>query len=656
MTESWLGRGLTPADALERMTLIRRFEETVLKLSLDGRVQGSVHLCLGQEAIPVGAVAALRPTDRVLATYRGHGWALALGTDPSRLMAEIRHRATGVNGGRAGSPLLSDPEHGFFGENSIVGAGVPIGGGLALAARVRGEDRVILTSIGDGAMNQGSVTEGLVFAAAKSLPLIVLCENNGWSEMTATSSLLRNPELADRAIALGIEALVVDGDDPFAVRGAVASAAALCRDGRGPVFIDARTHRLSGHYNRDIQHYRPKPDQAVALAAEPLARLVRDHDIASSALADIEASVAAAIDAALAFAEDSPVPDSATAADHTYGLPLDTPAGPAAPTETVTYQKAINAALRDELTSRPDLLIFGEDVGDAGGIFGVTRSLQREFGPERVFDTPISESAILGASVGAGMAGVTTVAEIMWGDFLFVAFDQLINQASNVRYVNQSRLHAPMTVRVQQGATPGSCAQHAQSVEAILAHIPGIKVGLPATVQDAYDMTRAAIADPDPTIVVEHRILYQTLGDLSTGGAVERADGAGWRRAGRGGTIVTWGAMVPEALAAAETLSERGIEIGVLDLRWLRPLDVAALDDAVSRGGGRVLVVHEAVEQGGFGAEVVATISARSFADLSGPVLRLGARDSRTPASPVLQRALIPDRESIVALLGSTMA
>lgn len=644
---------LSPAAALEAMTHIRRFEEAVLAQTVAGAIDGSVHLCLGQEAIPVGAVSALEDRDRVVATYRGHGWALALGSEPDRVMAEIHHRATGLNGGRAGSPLLSDPSVGLMGENSIVGAGVPIAAGLALAARTLGEDRVVLVSIGDGAMNQGSVAEAMVFAASRSLPVIIVCENNGWSEMTRTSALLRAQPLSARARALGIDAMEVDGNDPFSVRDAIAEAAARCRAGAGPVFVDCLTHRLGGHYNRDIEHYRPAADREEARAADPLVRLLGAAGVAAGEAAELEARVVAKVAASVAFAVGSPMPEAASALDHVVATaPMTTERAPTGDatgdTIELTTQMAINTALRECLEADEKLLVFGEDVGHAGGIFGVSRGLQKTFGPDRVFDTPIAEAAILGAAVGAGMGGVATVAEIMWADFLFVAADQLINQAANVRYINRSELSAPLTIRLQQGATPGSCAQHSQSIEAILAHIPGIAVGLPASPEDAYAMTRAAIADPDPTVLVEHRSQYQVSGPVRVGGAIQPASGARWRRRGDATSIVTWGAMVTVCLAASEALASEGIEVGVLDLRWLRPLDDAALDEAVQASGGLLVVAHEAVRQGGFGAEVVARVTDRHFARPAGPVRRVAAEEVRIPASAVLQRAVLPQVDSVV--------
>jgi 2-oxoisovalerate dehydrogenase E1 component len=240
------------------------------------------------------------------------------------------------------------------------------------------------------------------------------------------------------------------------------------------------------------------------------------------------------------------------------------------------------------------------------------------------------------------------VVEVMWGDFLLVALDQLVNQAANVRFVNRSRLHAPMVVRFQQGATPGACAQHSQSLEAFLAHVPGLKVGVPATPADGYAMTRAAVADPDPVVLAEARELYQVTGPVHVGGPPEVAAGARVHREGPDVAILTWGPMLHRALSAADILSGLGHEVSVVDLRWLRPLDDDTIDAVVRQCQGRVIVAHEANLTGGFGAEVAARISERHFGTLAAPVRRVGAPDVRIPAAPALQKAVLPSADWLV--------
>jgi 2-oxoisovalerate dehydrogenase E1 component len=248
--------------------------------------------------------------------------------------------------------------------------------------------------------------------------------------------------------------------------------------------------------------------------------------------------------------------------------------------------------------------------------------------------------------VGAALEGLRPIVEIMWADFMLVGIDQLINQAANVRYVGRGKQSAPLVMRCQQGVTPGSCAQHSQSLEALLCHVPGLKVGLPATAQDAYAMLRAAVADPDPCILMEARALYGRSGPVDVQAPIEAVGGARLRRDGGDVAIVSWGRMIHTCLAAADALAQEGIEASVLDLRWLAPLDHAALQHAVE-GCGRVVVVHEANETGGFGAEVAAWISCQCFDSLDAPVLRVGTPDVRMPSAPSLQAALVPDESRI---------
>lgn len=316
-------------------------------------------------------------------------------------------------------------------------------------------------------------------------------------------------------------------------------------------------------------------------------------------------------------------------------------------TRELAYMQAVNEALRWALETYPEAIIFGEDMGLPGGPYGATKGLRKAFG-ERVFDTPISESAILGGAVGAAMRGRRPIVEIMFADFFLVALDQLVNQAANVRFLSRGEFTAPITVRSQQGFTPGSCAQHSQSLEAIFAHTPGLRVGLPADAEQAYTMLRAAIASDDPVIVIESRALYQQKRDVPVGGPVEAVGGARTVREGDNVTIVTWSRMVGEALAAADRLAERGVSAEVVDLRWLSPLDIEAVLASVSKTS-RLVIAHEANLTGGFGAEIAARVVAQGFDLLDAPVERVGAPDIRVPASPRLQQALMPNSESIVA-------
>jgi pyruvate/2-oxoglutarate/acetoin dehydrogenase E1 component len=323
------------------------------------------------------------------------------------------------------------------------------------------------------------------------------------------------------------------------------------------------------------------------------------------------------------------------------------------PTVKLSFARAVNAALRRALAEFPETILYGEDLAKPGGVFGVTKNLQAESGEQRVFDTPISETAMLGAAVGAAMTGLRPIVEIMWIDFSLVAMDQIVNQAANVRYVSAGRLTAPLTIRTQQGVLPGSCAQHAQNLEAMYAHVPGLRVGIPASAQDAYSMLLAAIRSDDPTLVIENRGLYHgEEQDVVVDGPIEAAEGAQILRTGKDVTIVSWGAMLHQVTAAAKLLEAKGIDAEVINARWIAPFDWPTLLASVRRTR-RLLVVHEANVTGGFGAEIGMRVQAELFGQLAAPVERMGLDDCRMPAAGHLQAALLPNAESIVERVSS---
>lgn len=643
---------------LKQMLLIRELEQRALDLSLatPPEVVGSAHFCAGQEAVPVGTLAALREADQVVATYRGHGWALAAGLPLLEVFGEICHRRIGVNGGRAGSALMMAPERRFIGENSIVGAGLPIGCGVAMANIHAGNGQVVAVSLGDGAFNQGSTHEGLAFAAARRLPVLIICENNGWSEYTPTKLTYKIERIAQRANGYGIPGVTIDGGNPIAVRDTVRQAADRTRNGDGPVLIECRVPRLWGHYNRDIEHYRSKEDREDSRVRDPIVSfskiLIASGEMTQESIDNLAECVRSELDRTQEEVMRALYPDPATAREHVWAVDGMVPPVKSSqvqePAKKVSYIQAVNEALSRELAARPEVLVYGEDVGQAGGIFGAARGLQKKYGPERVFDTPISESAILGSAVGAALMGIKPIVEIMWADFMLVALDQIINQAANIRYVTGGRASVPMVVRTQQGATPGSCAQHSQSLEALLAHIPGLRIAVPAIPQDAYSMLRTAVAIPDPCIVFESRSLYQTTGEVEFSDDIEPMGRSVLRRGGQDAVVITWGSSVYVALEAAAKLEKGGLGVAVLDLRWLCPLDEDGLLSAVRDAGGHAVVLHEANRTGGFGAEVVARLHELLGAELDLHITRVATQDMRIPAAPILQRALLPTADNVV--------
>jgi pyruvate dehydrogenase E1 component alpha subunit len=306
---------------LHAMWRIRALEEKVHDLRMSGEIVGSVHLSNGQEAGPVGACTELGPDDALFATYRGHGWALARGVPAEAMLAEFAGRSTGVNGGRGGSAYFTAPEYGFHGENSIVGAGLPIAVGAALAGRFDGTGRVALTVFGDGALNQGAAHEALNMAAAFRLPVVFVCENNYWSELTPIVEMVAEPELWRRAAGYGMAGERLDGNDPAAVRTAVRVAVERARAGEGPTLLELMTARLVGHYIGDAEQYRLPGELDRARAEEPIVRIrerLAAAGVAAEQIEDAEARARTDIDAAAAAALDAPRADPSTAKEHVY--------------------------------------------------------------------------------------------------------------------------------------------------------------------------------------------------------------------------------------------------------------------------------------------------------------------------------------------------
>jgi len=321
----------------------------------------------------------------------------------------------------------------------------------------------------------------------------------------------------------------------------------------------------------------------------------------------------------------------------------------------IRYGKAINQALHDAMSADPMVVLFGEDVGEAGGPFKATRGLIEAFGAGRVRDTPISEAAIAGMAVGAALSGLRPVAEIMFMDFVTLAMDQLVNQAAKARFMFGGRNSVPMTLRTPHGGGLSAGPQHSQCLEAWLAHVPGLKVVCPATPADAYGLLRAAIDDPDPVVVIENKALYALKGEIDDAPAIVPIGKARIARPGSDVTIVTYGAALHTALAAAGQLADDGVEAEVVDLRSLQPWDEAAVLASLARTH-RLVVLHEAVEAFGVGAEIAARMADAGFDELDAPIVRVGAPFMPVPFAGSLEQRYLPGADDVVAAVRRTLA
>ncbi len=639
------------ADLVEmhrRMLVVRGFEERVAALYRDGLVPGFVHLSIGQEAAAVGACWPLRPDDVITSTHRGHGHCLAKGLDPLGMFAELMGRDQGTNRGRGGSMHIADPRRGVFGANGIVAAGLPIAVGAAAAARLGGSDTVAVAFFGDGAAAQGAFHEALNLASVWRLPVVFFCENNGYSEFSATASQQAAP-LVQRAGAYAMPHTLVDGNDVVATASAMHRTVQQVRAGAGPALVEAATYRWHGHYEGDPQRYRSAEEVREWQGRDPLVRhrhRLLEAGVDAAAIDAVATTVAAELDAAVAQAREMTAPTPSSLFDFVL---RDRPAvpEPPPPSGAAGYRTmdAVHDALEFELASDERVFVAGVDVGAGGNVFGLTRGLRDRFG-DRVLDTPISETAVLGLAVGAAMAGRRPVVEVMYLDFLGVCFDQLLNQAAKLPFMTGGAAEMALTVRTQFGAGRSSGSQHSQSLEVLLAHIPGLTVVMPSTPADTYGLLRAAIEDPNPVVFIENRLLYGMKGPKPPADHLVPIGRSSVVRPGSDVTVVAVSRMVHEALASAAALEDEGISVEVIDLRTVAPLDMAPVLGSVSRTG-RLLVAHEAVVPFGIGAEIAATVAREAFWDLDAPIERVGAAATPPPYAPGLEAAWLPGRQEI---------
>ena len=486
--------GFSVVDLVEmqrRMLLIRGFEERVAVLYRDGEVPGFVHLSTGQEATAVGACWWLGPADVITSTHRGHGHCLAKGLDPAGMFAELMGKDQGTNRGRGGSMHIADPRLGIFGANGIVAAGIPIAAGAATAAQLRGDGSVTVAFFGDGAVAQGAFHEAVNLAAVWKLPVIFFCENNGYAEFSPASTQ-HAASLELRAAGYGIPYTAVDGNDVVATASVMEDVVAAARDRRGPAVVEALTYRWHGHYEGDPERYRSPDEVEEWRSRDPLLvheALLRASGVPDDQIKALDVSTADALDSAVEAARRLGRPAAVTLTDFVVRprAVRPEPAPPADDAPVFRTMDAIRSALEIELTEDERVFLAGVDVGAGGNVFGLTRGLADAFG-DRVRDTPISETAVVGLGVGAAMAGMRPVVELMYLDFIGVCFDQLLNQAAKLPFMTGGAAEMALTVRTQFGAGRSSGSQHSQSLEALLAHIPGLTVVMPSTPADTYGL------------------------------------------------------------------------------------------------------------------------------------------------------------------------
>jgi len=677
------------------MKLTRDFDARFEALLLTGRVS-KWYSEVGNEATTIPAGLALGAGDALCTLHRDLGAILAVYLDPAltfpglgfgepdgrrpdpeglllRLACQLLGKGAGFSQGveRSFHYGYLAPEHGILhlGMISHLGSMIPVAAGCAFAFRQRRSDRVAINFIGEGGTSTGDFHEGLNMAAVWKLPLILVIENNGYAFSTPAGQQYAARRLSDRGIGYGIAAETVDGNDPDAMAAALHRAVERARAGQGPTLLEAMLGRMRGHAEGDDSlKVVPAEELAAYRAADPVpayARRLEAAGVLDGATAQrLEARIAELVERAITQAIDAPPPAPDVAMRPVFApeavaptpapapRPAGRPAGRGQAGET-TYVDAINLALREEMERDEAVLVLGQDIGAFEGAFRTTRGLHARW-PDRVFDTPIAESGTIGIAIGAAVLGYRPVVEMQFADFISCGFNQLVNVAAKLYY--RWQVPCPIVVRLPSGGGVGAGPFHSQNDEPWFTQTAGIKVLCPATAADARGLLKAAIRDPNPVMLFEHKFLYRRIKEiLPEGEGLARIGEARVVRQGTHLTLVAYGASTWTCLEAAADLAAAGVEAEVVDLRTLVPYDEDTVTASV-RKTGRALVVHEAPLTLGFGAEVAARLAEAAFPWLDAPIRRVTYPDRPVPYARVLENALLPTKEKVLAAAREVLA
>lgn len=646
------------------MVLTREFDRRMVALQRQGRI-GTYAMLEGQEAVQIGSAMALEPHDFVFPSYREHGVQLARGLPIEVVLAYwrgmpnadwdvIRHRM-----GIVTVPIASQIPHAV---------------GYSYITDLRHDDVVTVVYFGDGATSEVDFHAGMNFAGVWNTPTVFMCANNGYAISVPFAKQTASPTIAQKAVAYGFEGVRVDGMDSLAVFAATKEAVAKARSGGGPTLIEAITYRYGPHATADDDTlYRDASEVEEWRTRDPIDRLraylrsVREWDDRVGEKVAME--VKDLVDSAIVDIESRPVPDRAEAVRHslsrippsvvrqlhamqranneepTHFSPdelWDTAEDevPAGPTKRWTMAESINAALASGMERDASILIMGEDIGVSGGVFRITEGLYDRFGEDRVIDTPLNESGIVGTAIGMAIAGARPVAEIQFDGFVYPAFDQIVSHLGRFRYRTRGHVHLPVVVRFPNGAGIGAHEHHCDSPEAYFVHAPGLVVICPSSPIDAKGLMAAALESPDPVIFLEPKVLYRSgRDDVPTDHYTLPIGKARLRRVGSDLTLVTYGGMVPVSLEAAERVADQW-SVEVIDLRTLFPWDEAAVLESVEKTG-RLLCVQEPQGACGVAAEISATVAEKGMYSLEAPIVRVTGFDTPWPQFFIEEHALV---------------
>jgi 2-oxoisovalerate dehydrogenase E1 component len=632
----------------ESLLVPRRIEEKMLILLRQGRIS-KWFSGWGQEAISIGAVNALAKDEFILPMHRNLGIFTGRDMPLERLFAQFQGKELGFTKGRDRSFHFGSIEHHVVGMISHLGPQLAIADGIALAHKLAGEKKVALVFSGDGASSEGDFHEGLNVAAVWKLPVIFVVEHNGYGLSTPSEEQFAFQYFTEKGPGYGMEAVRIQGNNVLEVYDTILRLAEDLRENPRPVLVEAITFRMRGHEEASGTKYVPKFMMEEWGQLDPVDRyedyLLSEGVLTQEAKEKINQQVKKSINDALeiAFAEASITPDLALELQDVYAPFSQTVVEPSATTTEKRFIDAISDGLRESMEKYPNLVLMGQDIGEYGGVFKITDGFKAQFGGDRVRNTPLCESAIIGAGLGLSIKGYKAMVEMQFADFVSVGFNQIVNNLAKIHY--RWGQHADVVIRMPTGAGTAAGPFHSQSNEAWFFHTPGLKIVYPSNPHDAKGLLNAALEDPNPYLYFEHKLLYRSIsGPVPDSYYTVEVGKAALATTGTQASIITYGMGVHWAMKAVEEL---GISADILDLRTLLPWDKEAVAATVKKTG-KVIFLQEDTLTGGIGAEICAWISEHCFADLDAPVMREGSLDTPIPFAPNLEKQFLPvDRFSL---------
>ncbi len=589
---------------------------------------------IGQEAIPVGATLALKEDEYILPMHRNLGVFTVRKLPLQRLFAQFQGKISGFTNGRDRSFHFGSREHHIVGMISHLGPQLGVADGIGLATLLKKENKATLVFTGDGGTSQGDFHEALNIAAVWNLPVIFMIESNGYGLSTPSSQQFKFKSFVDKGPAYGIDAVSIDGNNVLDVYATVERLARRIRKKPQPVIIEARTFRMRGHEEASGTKYVPQKLMNEWAKKDPIenyqAWLLQEGILSAKAIDEIKFAIKEEIEAALqqAYAEELPVPDTAKELAAVYAPFVFQQVAPAtAKTSPKRLVDAVSDGLRQSLEKFPNLVFMGQDVAEYGGVFKVSEGFLAQFGPERIRNTPLCESAIISAGLGLAVKGMKSVIEMQFADFISTGFNPVVNNLAKVHY--RWGQHADVVIRMPTGGGVAAGPFHSQSNEAWFFHTPGLKIFYPSNPYDAKGLLATAIEDPNPVLFFEHKALYRSVtADIPEEYYTLEPGKGKVLKEGEDITLVTYGMGVHWAQEAAQKLPDIAVEI--IDLRTLLPWDKEIVATSLAKTG-KILVLHEDTLTGGIGAEIAAWVTEHCFTSLDAPVVRVASLDTPVP-------------------------